>query len=86
MSNSAGRDGGVQSVDRAITVVEILARRGEAGVSEVAAEIDVHRSTAFQLLGARARRAGGRPGQVPARLRPNTPAVDRDLAAWRSRT
>jgi len=44
--------GGVQSVDRAITVMEILAQRGEAGVSEVAAEIDVHKSTAFRLLGA----------------------------------
>ncbi|MFF4691604.1 IclR family transcriptional regulator [Streptomyces sp. NPDC001307] len=44
--------GGVQSVDRAISVLEILAQRGEAGVSEVAAEIDVHKSTAFRLLGA----------------------------------
>jgi DNA-binding IclR family transcriptional regulator len=44
--------GGVQSVDRAITVLEILAQRGEAGVSEVAAELDVHKSTAFRLLGA----------------------------------
>ncbi len=52
MSNGAGRDGGVQSVDRAISVLEILARRGEAGVSEVASEIDVHKSTAFRLLGA----------------------------------
>jgi DNA-binding IclR family transcriptional regulator len=52
MSNTTGRDGGVQSVDRAINVLEILARRGEAGVSEVAAEIDVHKSTAFRLLGA----------------------------------
>ncbi|MFI8997350.1 IclR family transcriptional regulator [Streptomyces sp. NPDC053542] len=43
---------GVQSVDRAITVLEILAQRDEAGVSEVAAEIDVHKSTAFRLLGA----------------------------------
>lgn len=43
---------GVQSVDRAVTVLEILAQRGEAGVSEVAAEIDVHKSTAFRLLGA----------------------------------
>ena len=47
-----GEASGVQSVDRAITVLEILARRGEAGVSEVAAEIDVHKSTAFRLLGA----------------------------------
>jgi DNA-binding IclR family transcriptional regulator len=44
--------GGVQSVDRAVTVLEILAQRGEAGVSEVAAAIDVHKSTAFRLLGA----------------------------------
>jgi DNA-binding IclR family transcriptional regulator len=45
-------NGGVQSVDRAISVLEILARRGEAGVSEVAADIGVHKSTAFRLLGA----------------------------------
>ncbi|WP_217708567.1 IclR family transcriptional regulator [Nonomuraea rhodomycinica] len=51
MSNESG-SGGVQSVDRAISVLEILSRRGEAGVSEVAAEIDVHKSTAFRLLGA----------------------------------
>src|SRR6059036_1558588 len=44
--------GGVQSVDRAVTVLEILAQRGEAGVSEVAEAIDVHKSTAFRLLGA----------------------------------
>lgn len=52
MSNAAPRPdgGGVQSVDRAITVLEILARRGEAGVTEVAAEIGVHKSTAFRLL------------------------------------
>jgi DNA-binding IclR family transcriptional regulator len=52
MSNTGGRDGGVQSVARAISVLEILARLGEAGVSELAAEIDVHKSTAFRLLGA----------------------------------
>lgn len=46
------RDSGVQSVDRAISVLEILARHGEAGVSEVALELDVHKSTAFRLLGA----------------------------------
>ncbi|MEN1883924.1 IclR family transcriptional regulator [Streptomyces mirabilis] len=43
---------GVQSVDRAVSVLELLAQRGEAGVSEAAAEIDVHKSTAFRLLGA----------------------------------
>ncbi|MDQ0964163.1 DNA-binding IclR family transcriptional regulator [Streptomyces sp. B4I13] len=50
--SSTPQAGGVQSVDRAISVLEILAQRGEAGVSEVAAEIDVHKSTAFRLLGA----------------------------------
>ncbi|MEU0481535.1 helix-turn-helix domain-containing protein, partial [Streptosporangium sp. NPDC006013] len=44
--------GGVQSVDRAITILEILAERREAGVSEIAQEISVHKSTAFRLLGA----------------------------------
>jgi DNA-binding IclR family transcriptional regulator len=44
--------GGVQSVDRAVTVLEILAREGSAGVSEVATEIGVHKSTAFRLLAA----------------------------------
>lgn len=49
---SADGHGGVQSVGRAITVLEILAREGSAGVSEVAAEIGVHKSTAFRLLAA----------------------------------
>lgn len=52
-SESGGTSsGGVQSVDRAVTVLEILAQRGEAGVSEVAEAIDVHKSTAFRSLGA----------------------------------
>ena len=51
MSNTGSPSGaGVQSVDRAISVLEILARRGEARVTEVAAEIAVHKSTAFRLL------------------------------------
>ena len=48
----ASGSGGVQSVDRAVTVLEILARRGQAGVSEVALDIGVHKSTAFRLLSA----------------------------------
>ena len=53
MSNARGEGGGgVQSVDRAVSVLEILAHRGEAGVSEVAADIGVHKSTAFRLLAA----------------------------------
>jgi DNA-binding IclR family transcriptional regulator len=49
---SSDSSGGVQSVDRAITVLEILAREGSAGVSEVAEEVGVHKSTAFRLLAA----------------------------------
>ena len=49
---SSDSAGGVQSVDRAITVMEILAREGSAGVSEIAAEVGVHKSTAFRLLAA----------------------------------
>jgi DNA-binding IclR family transcriptional regulator len=44
--------GEVQTVDRAVTVLEVLAARGEAGVSDVAAWLEVHKSTAFRLLGA----------------------------------
>lgn len=44
------REIGVQSVDRAITVLELIAGRGEAGVSELAAALEVHKSTAFRLL------------------------------------
>ena len=51
-SARAGGPGGVRSVDRALAVLDILARRGEAGVTELAAELGVHKSTAFRLLAA----------------------------------
>jgi len=40
----------VQSVDRALSILELLARDGEAGVTEIASELGVHKSTAFRLL------------------------------------
>ncbi|MFI7343222.1 IclR family transcriptional regulator [Streptomyces sp. NPDC050085] len=46
-----GGVGAVQSVDRAVSVLESLARHGEAGVTEIADELGVHKSTAFRLLG-----------------------------------
>jgi DNA-binding IclR family transcriptional regulator len=46
--NDAGA--GVQSVDRALTILEVLARVGEAGVTEIAGELGVHKSTAFRLV------------------------------------
>ncbi len=57
MSNSGREDSSpVQSVDRAAAILEILARDGEAGVTEVARELGVHKSTASRLLAALDRR------------------------------
>lgn len=51
MDNSeAVPSGGVQSVDRAVAILAILARSGEAGVTAIAEELAVHKSTAFRLL------------------------------------
>jgi IclR family transcriptional regulator, acetate operon repressor len=49
-----GTPGGrtVQSVDRAVTILELLARRGALGVTELAAELGVHKSTASRLVAA----------------------------------
>lgn len=47
---SEGRGAAVQSVDRALLVMEILARRGQAGVTEIAAELGVHKSTVSRLV------------------------------------
>ncbi len=40
----------VQSVDRAVTVLELLARNGEAGITEIAGELGVHKSTVSRLV------------------------------------
>ncbi|WP_457967513.1 IclR family transcriptional regulator [Arthrobacter sp. D1-29] len=45
-----GQAGGVQSVDRALQILEILSRDGHAGVSDIAEEMGVHKSTVFRLL------------------------------------
>ena len=47
---SNGESSAVQSVDRALSILEILARSGEFGVTEIAAELGVHKSTAFRLV------------------------------------
>lgn len=49
---AGGADGGavVQSVDRALTVLGLLAERGELGVTELASDLGVHKSTAFRLV------------------------------------
>ncbi|MDO3635596.1 IclR family transcriptional regulator [Mycolicibacterium arseniciresistens] len=40
----------VQSVDRALLVLESLAKSGQAGVTEIAAELGVHKSTVSRLI------------------------------------
>lgn len=47
-----GRSATVQSVDRALLVMEILATLGQAGVTEIAGELGVHKSTASRLISA----------------------------------
>ena len=56
---AAGTDRGdtVQSVDRAVTILELLARDGTAGVTALAHELGVHKSTASRLLAALESRA-----------------------------
>jgi DNA-binding IclR family transcriptional regulator len=51
VEGEGGQHGGVQSVDRALAVLEILARDGHAGVSEIAEEMGIHKSTVSRLLG-----------------------------------
>lgn len=40
----------VQSVDRALQILEILARDGESGVTEIAGRLGVHKSTVSRLI------------------------------------
>jgi DNA-binding IclR family transcriptional regulator len=40
----------VHSVNRAISILQVLARRGATAVTELATELDVHKSTIFRLL------------------------------------
>ncbi len=44
--------GTVQSVDRAVTILELLAQHGTAGVTQLAASLGVHKSTASRLVSA----------------------------------
>ena len=51
MSNETARDPGVRSVERAITILDLLAHGGWRTGAEIARELQVHRSTALRLLG-----------------------------------
>src|SRR3978361_1488094 len=51
MSNTATQTAsGVQSVDPALRIIGFRARSGECGVTEIAAALEVHKSTAFRLV------------------------------------
>lgn len=49
---AADKAGSNQSVDRALTILQILAKHPDATVGAVARELDVHKSTASRLLAA----------------------------------
>lgn len=51
-----GETSTVQSVDRAVTILELLALHGEAGITQLARELGVHKSTASRLVAALERR------------------------------
>ena len=51
MSNTADvGSGAVQSVDRALTILSLLAERGEMGVTEISQGLGVHKTTEFRLV------------------------------------
>ncbi|MGI8827211.1 MAG: IclR family transcriptional regulator [Chloroflexota bacterium] len=50
MPDDGDRNGEVQSVRRAISVLEFLSRERSSGVTGVANELNVHKSTAYRLL------------------------------------
>src|SRR5438876_1079550 len=51
MSNGEEREVGVRSVERAISILDLLAQGGWRTGADVARELHVHRSTALRLLG-----------------------------------
>src|SRR5882672_836795 len=69
MSNGAERDGGVRSVERAISILDMLAQGGWRTGAEVARGLHVHRSTALRLLGTLERHALVERDQRTARYR-----------------
>jgi DNA-binding IclR family transcriptional regulator len=51
MPNDRGERGtSVQSVNRAVSILQVLARHGSSQVTHIAAELGVHKSTVFRLL------------------------------------
>src|SRR6195256_5197502 len=57
MKKGSARARGVRSVERAITILDLLAHGGWRTGAEIARELQVHRSTALRLLGTLERHA-----------------------------
>jgi IclR family acetate operon transcriptional repressor len=57
VSNDGARAAGVRSVERAVTILDVLAASGWRTGAEIARELHVHRSTALRLLGTLERHA-----------------------------
>ena len=56
LSDPKPATGTVQSVDRAVSILEMLAHDGESGVTKIAERLGVHKSTAFRLIASLERR------------------------------
>src|SRR6267143_26324 len=69
MSNVVEREVSVRSVERAIAILDLLARGGWSTGAEVARELHVHRSTALRLLATLERHAIVERDQRTARYR-----------------
>src|SRR2546430_16961202 len=69
MSNGEEREVGVRSVERAISILDLLAQGGWHTGAEVARGLNVHRSTALRLLGTLERHALVERDQRTARYR-----------------
>lgn len=50
MQNTSGGDESLKTVERTFQVIELLYRRGEMGVSELAEDLDIAKSTAHRYL------------------------------------
>src|SRR5947199_5529138 len=79
MSNGEEREVGVRSVERAISILDLLAQGGWRTGADVARELHVHRSTALRLLGTLERHALVERDQRTARYR-----LGRRLPSWRA--
>ncbi|MBC3762974.1 IclR family transcriptional regulator [Quadrisphaera oryzae] len=49
-ATGGAREGTVQSVDRAVSLLQALAARGPSGLTDLAAGVAIHKATAFRLL------------------------------------